>query len=256
MFKCLKSKFIRRRIISVAVASIVSAVYILSPKTSDAQDVSSKMTSKIDAEISVENQIVVSTVVPNISADNMSKEVIEEVRVQETLEEEIIAELEEEARLQALQEYTNYVNSIVCDPTDVSKVSGLKESDFKLLTEGTWWEGNEAALFELEEVYGINAMFAMSVSTLESGFGTSDRAQSRNNYYGLELSTTWDSLYDNTQFWGNLISTYYVGSGRSSVNSISTKYCPPNSEYWASYNSQKMVDLYNQLINRLNNTTL
>lgn len=256
MFKYLKSKFIRRRIVALVVASSIATVHILSPKLSDTQDISSTMTSKVSSEISVVNQIVVSTVIPNTSAENMSKEVIEEVRYQETLEKEIIAEIEEEARLKAIEEYREYVSSIVCDPTDVSKVSGLKESDFKLLTEGTWWEGNEAALVELEEQYGINAMFAMSVSTLESGFGKSDRAQSRNNYYGLEVSKSWDSLYDNTQYWGNLISKYYVDQGRSSVSSISTKYCPPNSEYWASYNAQKMVDLYNQLINRLNDTSL
>ena len=252
MFKYLKTRFMRRRLISTALVGIISAVSILSTP----QQVSSSMTSTVDSKISVENQIVISTVIPNTSAEFMNEEVAEEVRVQETLEKEIIAEIEEQARLQAIKEREEYINSIVCDPTDVSKVSGLKESDFKLLTEGTWWEGNEAALVELESEYGVNAMFAMSVSTLESGFGESVRAQSQNNYYGLEVSRSWESLYDNTQYWGSLISKYYVGEGRSSVDSISTKYCPPNSDFWAEYNRGEMVDLYNQLINRLNDTSL
>lgn len=252
MFKYLKSKFNKTRIISTKVLSFVMTLSMLSRP----DIVSSAMTST-DSHILTENKIVVSTVIPNnASAESMSEEVIEEVRLQEALEEKIKAELEEQARLQAIEEQKNYINSIVCDPTNVSRVSGLKESDYALLTQGTWWEGNEAALIRLEQDYGINAMFAMSVSTLESGFGTSERAQSRNNYYGMELPNYWYSLYDNTQYWGNLIAKYYVGDGRYSVESISTKYCPPNSTYWASYNRDKMYDLYYELINRLNDTTL
>lgn len=221
---------------------------------SRSEPVSSTMASE-DSQDTVNFQIVVSTVIPNgTNAESTSEEVIEEVRVQEALEEEIKAELAEQARLRKIERRKAYIASIVCDPTNVSRVSGLKESDFKFLTKGTWWEGNEEALVKLEKKYTINAMFAMAVSTLESGFGTSDRAQSRNNYYGLESPRYWDSLYTNTQYWGDLISTHYVGEGRLSVDSISTKYCPPNSNYWANFNKNEMVELYNQLITRLNNT--
>lgn len=248
----LKSRIIRKRILSATIAGVIMTLTVLS----DPHQVSSTMASE-DSHNTVNPQIVVSTVIPNgTSAESKSEEVIEEVRVQETLEEEIKAELAERARLKAIEEQKAYIASIVCDPSDVSRVSGLKESDFKLLTKGTWWEGNEEALVKLENEYGVNAMFAMAVSTLESGFGTSDRAQSRNNYYGLETSRCWDSLNSNTQYWGDLISTHYVDEGRSSVDSISTKYCPPNSDYWASFNKSEMTDLYNQLITRLNNTTL
>lgn len=250
--KYLKSRFMRRRLLSATLAGVIMTMTVLS----NPQPVSSTTTSE-DSQGAVNFQIVVSTVIPNgTNAESKNEEVIEEVRVQETLEEEIKAELAERARLKAIEEQKAYIASIVCDPTDVSRVSGLKESDFKLLTKGTWWEGNEEALVKLENECGINAMFAMAVSTLESGFGTSDRAQSRNNYYGLETSRYWDSLYNNTQYWGDLISTHYVGEGRSSVDSISTKYCPPNSDYWASFNKSEMTGLYNQLITRLNNTTL
>ena len=250
--KFLKSRFMRRRILSATLAGVITTIAVLS----NPQAVSSAVTLE-DSQSTVNFQIVVSTVIPNgTDAESKNEEVIEEVRVQETLEKEIKAELAEQARQKKIKERKEYISSIVCDPSNVSRVSGLKESDFKLLTKGTWWEGNEEALVKLEKDYGVNAMFAMAVSTLESGFGTSTRAQSRNNYYGLETKKIWYSLYDNTQYWGNVISKYYVDEGRLSVDRISTKYCPPHSSYWASYNKDKMVDLYNQLITRLNNTTL
>lgn len=250
MFKYFKTGFMRKRLVSATLTGLILSMSILAHP----QTVSSTVTSS-SLNNTVNTQIVVSTVIPNSTdAQTMNKEVIEEVRVQEALEEEIKVEIAERERLEAIEKQKEYINSIVCDPSDVSRVSGLKESDFKLLTEGTWWEGNEEALVKLENEYGINAMFAMAVSTLESGFGRSDRAQSRNNYYGLESPRYWDSLYSNTQYWGDLIATHYVGSGRISVASISTKYCPPNSSYWADFNRSEMMNLYNQLINRLNDT--
>lgn len=255
MFKYLNSNTVKK-LVSLVVTTSVSTAYVLTPSLSEAQNISTLTSTRAGSVLSIEHQLIVASVIPNTSAHDMDEEVVAEVRAQETLEKEIIAEMEEQVRLQAIEEYRKYVNSIVCDPMDVSRVSGLKESDFKLLTKGTWWEGNESALIALERVYGVNAMFAMAVSTLESGFGTSDRATLRNNYYGLELPNVWTSLYDNTQYWGDVISRYYVDEGRKSVSSISTKYCPPNSESWAQINTWKMVDLYNKLINRLNDTTI
>lgn len=204
----------------------------------------------MDASGIMKEQIIISPVIPT-DTESSRTEVLEEVRRQEALEKEIKDIIAEEIRIARRKEY---VKSIVCDPSDVSRVSGLKRSDYKLLTKGTWWEGHEEALYDLENTYGINAMFAMSVSTIESYFGKSARAKSRNNYYGLELSTVWSGLYSNTQSWGKILRNYYVEEGRKSVGSISTKYCPPNSEYWAEFNSNNMYKLYNSLINKLEDT--
>lgn len=202
--------------------------------------------------------IVVSTTVPNVEDSVIREKVANEARRQKTLEREIVAKVEERNRI--IQEelerrrYADYINSISCDPMDVSKVSGLKLEDFHLLTEGTWWEGNEQALYDLEQTYGVNAMFAMSVSTLESGRGTSVRASSRHNYYGIELpNMRWDSLYDNTQYWGDLISHGYNERGLKSVWAIGPVYCPPNRQ-WEVYMNDKMTELYSSLLNKLNDT--
>ena len=205
-------------------------------------------------QVNETDQIIVSTVIPITEENTLKEEVLEEVRVQETIEAQVTQEIEERKHQEYIAARKEYINSIVCDPSDVSRVSGLEADDYKYLTAGTWWEGNEQALMDLENNYGINAMFAMSVSTLESYFGQSDRAKSRNNYYGLELSKSWDSLYSNTQTWGRIVREYYVNQGRISTSGISTKYCPPNSEYWAEFNRSNMYKLYNELISKLNDT--
>ena len=145
--KFLKSRFMRRRILSATLAGVITTIAVLS----NPQAVSSAVTLD-DSQSTVNFQIVVSTVIPNgTDAESKNEEVIEEVRVQETLEKEIKAELAEQARQKKIKERKEYISSIVCDTSNVSRVSGLKESDFKLLTKGTWWEGNEEALVKLEK---------------------------------------------------------------------------------------------------------
>ena len=233
----------------------VSLIYSSIPLRATATPTNVNITNTTSNEqVNETDQIIVSTVIPITEENTLNEEVLEEVRSQETLEAKITQEVKERKRQKAIAARKKYINNIVCDPSDVSKVSGLKEKDYKYLTKGTWWEGNEHTLMDLENNYGVNAMFAMSVSTLESYFGRSDRAKSRNNYYGLELSRSWDSLYSNTQTWGKIIREYYIKQGRISTTGISTKYCPPNSEYWAEFNRNNMYKLYNKLISRMNDT--
>jgi beta-N-acetylglucosaminidase len=207
--------------------------------------------------------VVVSTTIPNVEEDAIvQQEIAEQARIQLTLEEEIasqIAEEEEQERLRQLeiarQERIDYINSIVCDTSDISRVTGLNDiEDYKLLTEGTWWEGYEQTLMNLEQTYGINAIFAMSVSTIESGSGTSVRASSRHNYYGIEISNkSWADLGDNTLWWGGMLNRVYVEKDLLSVWDIGPVYCPPNRE-WEEMVSTQMNYLYNSLINKLMDT--
>lgn len=206
-----------------------------------------------------EEVMVVFTTIPNVEDDEELQVCIDsEARLQKTLEEKIADQMEEERirkEQERIEKINNYINSIVCDPSDVSRVSNLNKEDYCYLTEGTWWEGHEDTLYDLEKNHGISALFAMSVSTLESAGGTSIRASSKHNYYGIELPTVWNGLYDNTQWWGNLIKESYVGSGYKSVWQIGPKYCPPNRD-WESYHNDKMHELYNNLISRLKETYL
>jgi len=125
-----------------------------------------------------------------------------------------------------------YLATINCDPKDITKVTNLKPEHYEHLVDGTWWEGNEKALMALEQKYGINAIFAMAVSSLESGYGSSSKAKKCHNYYGLMTKRTWESLHHNTSCWGDLMSTKYVANGKCSVDSIAKMYCPVNTSKW------------------------
>lgn len=228
---------LKRNVVSIAITLSLTLSATVPVVALDASDVPGLVT----------DNIVVSTVIPVEKEDEYNEMVSEEIEAQALLEQQVIKQIEAE-------EKAAYINSIVCDPNNVSRISGLKEEDYKILTKGTWWEGNEQALIDLEKNYGVNAMFAMSVSTLESAYGKSSRAKNRNNYYGLELKKVWNGLYSNTQHWGNVIARYYVNEGRLSASAISTKYCPPNSSYWASFVNSNMKKLYNELIIKLNST--
>ena len=165
----------------------------------------------------------------------------EEVAIQE----EIIQSVKQE-------ELDAYVNSIYCDPNDVSKITNLKLEDMILLTKGTWWEGYEESLYNLEQTYHINAAFAMAVSSLESGCGTSSRARSKNNFYGLETGTSYSSRYHNTSYFGDLLNRKYVGVGKKSVYAIGPKYCPPNRQ-WEKYMANYMSGIQTKLRNAVSN---
>lgn len=147
-----------------------------------------------------------------------------------------------------------YLAMIICDPKDISRVTNLKEKDYVHLVADTWWEGHEDVLIELEQEYGINAIFAMAVSSLESGYGKSSRAKNRHNYYGLATKKRWNSLQSNTRYWGELMNTMYVNNGRLSVTQISSKYCPQDNDKWARDVRVLMRRFYSSLIRNLTTT--
>lgn len=237
---------------------IIQTMIVLTPSMIANAPAISAVTDHNTTTDATTNNIIVFTSVPMIedvkNNDTIKQAVETEMRTQEVLETQIAEEIAEEKRLAELAERQAYIDAIVCDPTDVSRISGLKAEDFKYLTEGTWWEGHEETLYQLEQQCNINALFAMSVSTLESGCGTSYRASSKHNYYGIELANkNWESLYDNTLWWGDMIHRLYVGKGVSSVWNIGPIYCPPNRN-WEVYMNDHMNELYTGLINNLEDT--
>lgn len=146
-----------------------------------------------------------------------------------------------------------YIYNIVANPDNVAIPTGLEEADFKYLTAGTWWAGNEWILVDLEARYGINAIFCMAVSTLESDSGTSRFAKEEKNFYGLHTGIIYDSLYANTLDWARRIRDYYLEEGRISVWSIGPKYCPPNRQ-WEVLMAEDMINRRKQLIINLLDT--
>jgi uncharacterized FlgJ-related protein len=160
-------------------------------------------------------------------------------------------QLEEERRIE--EERLAQIASITSNPDDVTQISNMTLEQMAMATEGTWWEGNEQALYDLEQNYHINAFYAMAVSTLESGNGTSERANSRANYYGIESGKHYNTLYECTMYFGDFQNRLYINDDDHliSVWTIGPKYCPPNRK-WEVYMANKMNELYNKVIETVN----
>ncbi|RED66266.1 glucosaminidase domain-containing protein [Cohnella lupini] len=119
--------------------------------------------------------------------------------------------------------------------------SGLSEEDIAVIFEGTDLEGHglEEAILQVEEEYGINALFTIAVMKLESGNGSSKLAKSKNNLFGLNASGgdahkrafSFETKGDSVRKFGQLLSKSYVGKGYTTIEKIATKYCPANSKW-------------------------
>lgn len=190
--------------------------------------------------------IKVTSEVTRASDITVQEQVREQREIIQTEQERI--RLEQEAIIQAEKARIDQINSITADTNDVSKISNMTEEQFKIATKGTWLEGREQVFIDLERRFGINAFFAMSVTTLESGHGTSDYSQAYNRFYGEDTSLVpSEGLYDSTMYFGDFINRLYVDEGLLSVWAIGPKYCPPNRN-WEVFMYDKMNELYNKVM--------
>ncbi|WP_182301285.1 glucosaminidase domain-containing protein [Cohnella cholangitidis] len=123
----------------------------------------------------------------------------------------------------------------------VETESGLTEEDIMLIFDGTDLAGHglEETILEVEEEYGINALFTIAVMKLESGNGSSRLAKNKNNLFGLNASGgdahkrafSFETKGDSVRKFGQLLSKSYVDKGYTTIEKIATKYCPANSKW-------------------------
>jgi beta-N-acetylglucosaminidase len=116
--------------------------------------------------------------------------------------------------------------------------TNLTANEIAALTAGSELEGIEDAVIEIEEKYGINALFTVSVAMLESGHGKSWLARNRNNLFGIcaydsdvNAASSFSSKSDCVRYWGKLIHDEYFAYGRTNLDSINAIYASSTS--WA-----------------------
>lgn len=139
------------------------------------------------------------------------------------------------------------VESITCDTADITKVSNMTKEQIGTMLEGTWLEGEEQTLYDVEREAGINAFFVYAVATLESGRGRSTKSMTKNNYYGITVSRSFESYSHNTEYFGGMMNRVYVDKGHTDVNKIGPIYCPPNPD-WGNIVSQLMSEQYEKMM--------
>lgn len=92
------------------------------------------------------------------------------------------------------------------------------------------------ALEQMEKTYGVNGLFVMSISWMESGSRTSTLARNHNNMtsiYGGNGLNTYSSPSECIMNTGRILKdTYYTSWGCRTASDIGSSYCPPNPN-WA-----------------------
>lgn len=116
---------------------------------------------------------------------------------------------------------------------DAFTLSNLSAEQFDQLLLDSNLVGEGAAFAEVEELYGVNGLFALGVAHLESSLGS--YCANTNNLFGFKASSgNWMSFStkrDCILYFGELISSnLYAGK---SINQIANIYCP-GSTVWSS----------------------
>lgn len=154
----------------------------------------------------------------------------------ESLEAELTAS---QARVEELEAQAAVPAPVIINYTDITHKSGLTAEQFDIVIStvlGNYNKGDTQltglgqALYDMENEYDINGFLALGISGIESGWGRSKLAVNHNNLYGL-LGMSFNSTYDCTMYFGDLMRNHYIGEGRTSLSSISKKYCGGNAEW-------------------------
>ena len=111
----------------------------------------------------------------------------------------------------------------------------------KILTKGL--SGYGQVFYDMEQKYGINSIFAISVAELESGHGTSYAFRKRNNAFGIGSGKRFSSVEAGIDYFGQLMNkALYYGK---SIDKIGKIYCTNSS--WANKVKSLMQTNYSGL---------
>lgn len=171
---------------------------------------------------------------------NASNEYIAEQ--EKRLEEERLRQEEEKRK----QEELASQRALVGDTYNPFVKTGLTVEQYNKILEGTALAGCGQSYFNMEQTYGVNGVFAISVAFHESGYGKY-RANT-NNFYGMKGSSGWmafESPDANIQYFGKLMNkSIYYGK---SITNIGKVYCPGTYTSWANAVQGMMSNCYKKV---------
>lgn len=111
----------------------------------------------------------------------------------------------------------------------------------KCLSKGL--KGYGYAFYQMEQTYGVNAIFAISVAELESGSGTSSAFRNKNNAFGIGPGKYFNSVQEGINYFGQLMNkSLYKGKTITQIGSI---YCVGGN--WANKIKNLIEQNYQQL---------
>ena len=198
----------------------------------------------LDSQIS--SQATRVTNVDCVEFKNYRNEMIEKVQAYEEykIEERKRIEAEQERLRQEELEKQRLVeiedNRVVTyNPYNLLEPSNITREEAYIMLEGTALQTLSNAYVYMEELYGVNAIYLMSLSAEESGWGRSELAMTHNNIGGIKSSNGWMYFSD----WGEcldykarLLKNQYLSKNGDYFNgysiwNVNIKYCEQNT--WA-----------------------
>lgn len=140
------------------------------------------------------------------------------------------------------------------EPTDVRIKSEISPRALNIALEGTGLNGLGEAYVNAENQSGVNAVFIVAITVLESGWGESRLAKEKFNVSGFtaydsnpyHFATSFDSLDECIMVTGETLRETYVLNDLTSVYNIGHVYA--SDEQWAS----KIVDIVSTIERRIN----
>lgn len=142
--------------------------------------------------------------------------------------------------IKTFNELESIESVLTFDPSNITQLSGVTAETLELAISGTGLEGLGQAYIDGENAYHINAIFLLSVTALESGWGESPLAVKKNNVSGFraydsnpyDSATTFVTKSDSILRTSEVLSKEYVDFGLQSIDEIGNKYASDTE--WAS----------------------
>lgn len=221
------------------------------------QQVAEILMTKDDGEIEVDT----SDKSEKLTADEIEKMSIEELEAEIVLQQEIMDnahDMAESARLLGLSSESGTIQTASTfyneakDSVNLLKTalntkkanitpvftyeiytkSNLSPSDYEVILKDTPLEGHGQDFYDMEQKWGVNGLFALSVAQGESSMGANGiMATKRNNFFGIQ-NHSFSTAKEGILFFGELLSDpLYKGKD---IDKVAAIYCPPTSQEWAS----------------------
>lgn len=205
-----------------------------------------------------------------LEKDLIIEQLNDSIREQQNLNDETIKETEKineeyeklkENYKELEQKYLEETTPVSFDPNNLWSKSNATVHDMTVALSGTGLESVADVYIRAEKEWGVNAMFLVSLTAEESGWGTSDRAVYQNNLtgyavYGADAEgedfTSWSSSIMET---AELICNEYLKeTGRFhkgiSIYNVNELYCPNDGGKWSSNISSIAYSLVEKINNR------
>lgn len=174
----------------------------------------------------------------NILSDRDLK--LKELEIQKQRELELEQERLRQEELERKRLAEIEANRVVTyNPYNLLEPSNITREEAYIMLEGTALQTLSNAYVYMEELYGVNAIYLMSLSAEESGWGRSQLAITHNNIGGIKSSNGWMYFSD----WGEcldykarLLKNQYLSENGGYFNgysiwNVNIKYCEQDT--WA-----------------------